>query len=93
MVYEIVEIESELEGNFYDNEGNKLEAQRVDNKYIVEGGYIERLVYRTYFDDHDSLRYFQDALRRNGVIDKLKELGISEGQSVFILDNEFEFFE
>ena len=64
-----------------------------DNKYIVEGGYIERLVYRTYFDDHDSLRYFQDALRRNGVIDKLKELGISEGQSVFILDNEFEFFE
>lgn len=64
-----------------------------DDKYIVEGAYIEELVYRTYFDDHDSLRYFQDTLRRNGVIDRLKELGISEGQSVFIMDNEFEFFE
>ena len=44
---EIVEIESELEGNFYDNEGNKLEAQRVDNKYIVEVKDIDGLGFKT----------------------------------------------
>lgn len=63
-----------------------------DGKYIVEGSYIERLLYSTYFDDVDSLRYFQDNLRKKGVIDRLEELGIQEGESVFICDNEFEFF-
>ena len=44
---EVVEIESELEGNFYDNEGNKLEAQKVDNKYIVEVKDIDGLGFKT----------------------------------------------
>jgi GTPase len=32
-------------------------------------------------------------LRRKGVIDKLKDLKVSEEDSVFICDYEFEFFE
>ena len=64
-----------------------------DEKYIVEGTYIERLLYSTYFDNVDSLRFFQDALRKKGIIEELKKLGIQEGESVYICDNEFEFFE
>ena len=33
---ENVEIETELEGNFYDKEGNKLEAQKENGKYTVK---------------------------------------------------------
>ena len=44
---EIVEIESELEGSFYDNEGNELEAQRENNKYIVEVKSIDGLGFKT----------------------------------------------
>jgi GTP-binding protein len=62
-------------------------------KYIVEGSFIERLLYSTYFDDIDSLRYFQDTLRKKGVVEKLEKLGIKEGDSVFICDHEFEFFD
>lgn len=68
-------------------------VRKENDKYIVEGSFVERLIYSTYFDDVDSLRYFQDSLRKKGVIDKLKELGIDEGESVFICDYEFEFFE
>lgn len=82
-VYEEVEVEEE----------ERIIVKFEDGKYIVEGSFIEELLARTYFDDSDSVLYFQNTLRRNGVIDKLNELGISEGESVFIMDNEFEFFE
>ena len=68
-------------------------VKKEDGSYIVEGAFIERLLSSTYFDDVDSLRYFQDMLRKKGVIDELKELGIQEYESVFICGYEFEFFD
>ncbi|MGO3751384.1 MAG: GTPase ObgE [Peptoniphilaceae bacterium] len=70
-----------------------IKVHKENNRYIVEGPYIEKLVRSTNFEDIDSLKYFQENLRKNNVIDKLKKLGIDEGDSVFILDYEFEFFE
>ncbi|WMM23542.1 GTPase ObgE [Tissierella sp. MB52-C2] len=67
-------------------------VKKEDGKYIVEGEFIDRLLSATYFDDVDSLRYFQDMLRKKGVIDELSDLGIKEGESVFICGYEFEFF-
>lgn len=75
------------------NEEETIIVKFEEGKYKVEGTFIERLLYSTYFDDVDSLRFFQDTLRKKGVIDELKKLGIEEGESVFICDNEFEFFE
>lgn len=46
----------------------------------------------TNFNDYESLKYFQENLRKNNVIEKLKSLGIEEGQSVNIGGYEFEFF-
>lgn len=70
-----------------------ISVRKENGRFIVDGTYIERLLGSTFFDDHESLRYFQENLRKNGVIDRLRELGIEEGQSVFIDDYEFEFFE
>lgn len=64
-----------------------------NGKYIVEGSFVEKLLESTYFDDVDSLRYFQETLRKKGIIHQLKELGIQEGEAVFICENEFEFTE
>nr|WP_270941488.1 alpha-mannosidase [Romboutsia lituseburensis] len=44
---EIVEIETELEGNFYDNEGNKLESQRKNGNYAVKVNNIEGTGFKT----------------------------------------------
>lgn len=94
---EKTEIDYETFDEVYEEEVVEIDERIIvkyeDGIYKVEGSYIEELIYRTYFEDPDSLRYFQDALRKNGVIDRLKDLGISEGESVFIMDNEFEFFE
>ncbi|MCF6463705.1 GTPase ObgE [Clostridium sp. Cult1] len=68
-------------------------VKKENGQYIVEGSFIERLLYSTNFDNHDSLRYFQNTIRKRGVVDKLKELGIEEKDSVFICGYEFEFFD
>ncbi|WP_077368058.1 GTPase ObgE [Anaerosalibacter sp. Marseille-P3206] len=64
-----------------------------DGKFIVEGDFIEKVLYSTNFDDIDSLRYFQNTLRRKGIIDELKRLGVAENDPVYICGYEFEFFE
>lgn len=97
--YKIVE-ETPLNYETYDEKHvetyeveEKIIVRKEDGHYLVEGSYIERLVGSTTFEDHESLRYFQENLRKNGVIDKLKELGIGEGESVYIVGYEFEFSE
>ena len=44
---EVVEIETEIEGNFYDNEGNKLQAQKENGKYIVQVKNVEGTGFKT----------------------------------------------
>ncbi|MDR7857076.1 GTPase ObgE [Tissierella sp.] len=68
-------------------------VRRENEDYVVEGEFVERLLNSTFFDDVDSLRYFQDMLRKKGIIDKLKELGIQEYDNVIICGYEFEFFD
>jgi GTP-binding protein len=44
------------------------------------------------FGDRDSLRFFEQVLRRNGVFDLLREKGIKDGDTVNLYDFEFEFY-
>jgi len=73
---------------------NKIITVRRENDYfIVEGKPIEKLFNSTNFDDMDSLRYFQNFLRKRGIVDELKKLGIQDGETVKILDFEFEYYD
>ncbi len=90
------EEEEELEEKVYqfETEEEKLfTVQRDNNTYIIEGKFIERLIYSTNFDDSDSLAYFQKVLRKRGIIDELKEKGIQEGDLVKIYEIEFEYYD
>ncbi|WP_308533661.1 GTPase ObgE [uncultured Peptoniphilus sp.] len=69
-----------------------IKVHKEMGEYIVDGPYIDKLIRSTNFEDNESLKYFQENLRKNKVIDKLKELGIEEGESVIIGGYEFEFF-
>ncbi|HLR34110.1 MAG TPA: GTPase ObgE [Tissierellales bacterium] len=68
-------------------------VKKEDGKYIVEGEFIEKLLYSTNFDSYDSLRYFQDTIRRKGIVEELKKMGVEEKDLVYICGYEFEFFE
>lgn len=62
-----------------------------DGVYVVEGSWIKRLIGSTNFDDSESLRYFQNALRKKGVIKALEKAGINEGDPVRMYEIEFDY--
>lgn len=70
---------------------DNIELTKEDGIYFVEGQRLLNLVESTNFDDYESLQYFQRMLRKMGVIDKLEEFGIAEGDTVNIYDFEFDY--
>lgn len=65
--------------------------RKENGKYYVEGEWLYNFMGQINFSDYESLNFFQRVLNRNGVFDKLRELGIEEGDTVNIYDFEFDF--
>jgi len=76
-----------------DQEKNQIIVRRENDYYVVEGKPVEKLMYSTNLSDMDSLRYFQNFLRKRGIVDELKALGIQDGDTVKIYDFEFEYYD
>ena len=73
-------------------------SQKVDlvkrlyfHKHTLE--YLCSAVYPMWVSLYESLNFFQRVLIKNGVIDKLREAGVEEGDTVSIGDMEFDFVE
>ena len=62
-----------------------------DHIYFVEGEWLLQVMKSVNFDDYESLQYFQRVLINGGVIDRLWESGIQEGDTVSILNFDFEY--
>ncbi len=62
-----------------------------DGVYVVEGSWVRKVLGSTNITNYESLQYFQRALRRKGVIQALESMGIEEGDTVRILDTEFDY--
>ena len=62
-----------------------------DGVYEVEADWLMHTLGMVDVDDYESLQYFQRVLRSSGIIDKLEEMGIQEGDTVRILGFEFDF--
>ena len=83
------EIEVELK-NFDTRDRTSLNITRQDDaSFVVTGGYVDNLVRGIVLSDFNSFSYFQMRLKRDGVIDKLKEKGMKSGDLVKIKDIEF----
>lgn len=74
-----------------ENDDVPFTVRRENERFIVEGGYIEYLINSTNFGDNESLGFFQNSLRRKGIIDALREKGAKEGDTVAMYDIEFDF--
>lgn len=68
-------------------------ARDNDGAFEVYGGMIDELARNVILDNYDSFSYFQKKLKEEGVIKALKKAGAGEGDTVRILDIEFEFVE
>ena len=80
---EIAQIENERDFDVYYDEREGV--------YVVEGSFVNKLGRRTDPNDEQSMNYFQRVLRESGIIAKLEELGIEEGDTVRLLDIEFDY--
>ena len=67
--------------------------QNVDGKFVIKGESVEKVMRRVNIADNESLYYFQKSLDNLGVNQKLKEMGIKEGDIVQIGDYELEWEE
>ncbi len=69
----------------------EFEITVEDGIYFVEADWLWDIIRVADMDDYSSLQYFQNVLRSSGIIDRLEEMGINEGDTVAIFDFEFEY--
>ena len=72
-------------------EGQQFEITVENGVYYVEAPFLEPVLSTVNMDDYESLQYFQRVLRFSGIIDKLEEMGIREGDTVDIFGLQFDF--
>ena len=70
---------------------SKYEITEENGIFYVEADWLEQILSTVNMDDYASLQYFQRVLRDCGIIDKLDEMGIQEGQTVDIFGFQFEY--
>ncbi len=77
-------IEKQLQGD-----GIEIEIEK-DGSYVIYGPVIDKMLGYTHLDSEKGFDYFQKFLRERGVIARLEEMGIKEGDTVIVDDTAFE---
>lgn len=70
-----------------------LKIEKDDNVYTVSGTAIERMAAKTDFDNEEALLRFQNYCRRSGLDKEMKKMGIKDGDTVRIGQEEFFYYE
>lgn len=68
-----------------------FEIVKEKDAWLIKGKEVEKLFRMTKFNTDESVNRFANKLRKMGIDDKLSELGAEEGDTVKILDYEFEY--
>ena len=64
-----------------------------DGAFVVTGYKIDMLTRGISLTDAQSFAYFQKRLKQDGVIEKLKQMGLKDGDEVIIKNFSFEYME
>ena len=87
VIYEPEYVKPEIE-----EDGNAFEIFRTDDgAFNIEAEWLVRILNGTNVDDYESLQYFQRRLRDSGIIDRLEEMGVKDGDTIRIEDFEFDY--
>ncbi len=69
----------------------EIRIEKHDGVFFVEGAWLLKLLQTINLQEPDSLQYFERVLQSTGVIRRLEEAGVQEGDTVSIYDLEFDF--
>ena len=61
--------------------------------YVLEGRQLEKIFNSTNFNDAGSLRYLYKYIEKSGAVEKMREMGIEDGDTIRIEDFEFEYLD
>ena len=76
------------------DEPESFTVEKIDDEtYSVEGPRIERMLGYTNLESEKGFLFFQNFMKEQGILEELKRLGISEGDTVKIYGHEFDFYE
>ena len=89
---DIVDVEDRVVYTLDDDE-EQFTIDVINNEYIVQGPAVERLMRRVNIGDNESYAYMEKMLKKLGIETALKEKGVKEGDTVKILEWEFEWYE
>lgn len=64
-----------------------------DGVYVIEGPQIDKMLGYTNLESEKGFLFFQNFMKEKGILDELKEAGITEGDTVRIYGWEFEYYE
>lgn len=88
------EVDTEFLDKYYDKEIEyDLNFRKENDIFVVDGKRVDKLLEKVDLEDYDGKMYFEKTLRDMEVFDKLKEMGIQEGDSVAFGDLVFEYYE
>ena len=90
-LYEDEEIESHVLYKF--EREQPFTITHEGNEWVIRGKEVEKLLKMTRFTSDEAANRFANKLRKMGIDDKLSELGAQEGDTIRILDFEFEYQE
>ena len=90
-LYEEEEIESHVLYKF--ERTQPFTITHEGNEWVIRGNEVEKLLRMTRFTTDEAANRFANKLRKMGIDDKLRSMGAKEGDTVRILDFEFEYKE
>ena len=88
-LYEDEKIESHVLYKFKVEKPFKI--YKDNDVFVVHGDEIEKILKMTWFASDEAFMRFSRKLRKLGIDDELKKMGIKQGDTVRILDYEFEY--
>ena len=71
----------------------EVKIDKEDGMFKVYGGPIERLMSKVNIFDVESRQYMQRILKNLGVMDRLKKMGLKEGDTIDIIGYQMEYYE
>ena len=66
--------------------------QLAPHVFELSGGYLDNLQRGIVFNDSQSLAYFQMRLEKDGIMDKLKQAGVVDGDTVVFGSLQYEIY-
>lgn len=69
-----------------------VEYDENENIYYVEGPRIEKMLGYTNLDSEKGFEFFQKFLKTSGVLDRLEELGVQDGDTIRMYGHAFEYY-